>query len=137
MEVTYHVPEFEGAKEKAHMYLRYANGYKNFQGGVWNGDRISFNTRHFGEFVLATDSIPPRIRPIRINSQEIRFSIMDNLSGIKDFEAWVDGEWVLMRYEHKQAVIWSEKKREGPFKGDLLLKVRDKANNEAIYRGKI
>ncbi|MFC4874234.1 M23 family metallopeptidase [Negadavirga shengliensis] len=137
MEVTYHVPEFEGVKEKTHMYLRYANGYKNFQGGVWNGDRINFNTRHFGEFVLATDSIPPRIRPIRINQQEIRFSIMDNLSGIKDFEAWVDGEWVLMRYEHKQAVIWSEKKREGPLKGDLLLKVRDMANNEAIYRGKI
>lgn len=137
MEVTYHVPEFEGNKERTHMYLQYANGYKNFQGGVWNDDRISFNTRNFGEFVLATDTTAPRIRPVRISSSEIRFSITDNLSGIQDFEAWVDGKWVLMRYEHKQAVIWSEKNTTQPLKGDILLKVRDKANNEAIYRGKI
>jgi hypothetical protein len=86
---------------------------------------------------LATDSVPPRIRPTRINRREIRFVIRDNLSGIKDFEAWVDGEWVQMRYEHKQAVIWSDPLPETVLKGEVILKVRDRANNEAIYTGKI
>ena len=81
--------------------------------------------------------MPPKILPIRINSNEIRFGISDNKSGIKDFEAFVGGEWVLMRYEHKQAVIWSEKNDKQPFKGEVLLKVRDMAGNESTWSGTI
>jgi hypothetical protein len=86
---------------------------------------------------LATDSIPPTIRPTRINGREIRFVIKDNLSGIKDFEAWVDGKWTQMKYEHKQAIIWSAPLPGTTLKGEVVLKVRDRANNEAIYNGKI
>jgi hypothetical protein len=59
--------------------------------------------------------------------------IKDDKSGIKEFEAFVDGKWVLMRYEHKQNVIWSEKIDKQPFKGDVLIKVRDMAGNERSY----
>jgi murein DD-endopeptidase MepM/ murein hydrolase activator NlpD len=137
MEVTFDASGFEGNKSQSHVYLLYGNGYKSFQGGSWEGDHISFQTRNLGTFVVATDSIPPSIHPMRINGSEIRFSIRDDFSGIRDFEAYVDGEWVLMRYEHKQSMIWSEKLRNKPFKGDIVLKVRDMANNEAVFRGKI
>lgn len=131
------VDNFQGDTSKTDMYQLYRNGYRNFVGGNWQGQFINFKTRVFGNFVLATDSIPPSIRPVRINNREIRFVIKDNLSGIKDFEAWVDGKWIQMRYEHKQAIIWSDPLPGTALKGEVLLKVRDRANNEAIYKGKI
>src|SRR5690606_4676716 len=97
------------------VFLEYANGYKRFLGGEWEGNHIRFRTAQLGTFVLAEDSVPPKIKPIRVNSQEIRFSITDNLSGINSFEAFVNDEWVLMRYEYKQALIWSEKLENKPF----------------------
>jgi hypothetical protein len=65
----------------------------------------------------------------------MRFTIKDNLSGIKSFEAFVNGEWVLMRYEHKQAVIWSESMNGQSLKGTAILKVTDQAGNVAEWRG--
>nr|MBI1230204.1 peptidoglycan DD-metalloendopeptidase family protein [Cytophagales bacterium] len=137
MEVIFDASDFQGDRTRSHVYLLRSNGTKSWQGGNWQGDEVSFSTRNLGTFVVATDSTPPRIQPMRTNASEIRFSIRDDMSGIKDFEAYVDGQWVLMRYEHKQAMIWSEKIEKVPFKGDILLKVRDMANNEAVYRGKI
>ena len=134
IEITMDATGYEGNKEKAQVYLEYANGYKRFLGGEWEGNRIRFRTANLGTFVLSEDSVPPRINPVRVNSGELRFTISDNLSGINSFEARVDGEWVLMRYEYKQALIWSEKLENKPFKGDIVLKVRDNAGNEAVYQ---
>src|SRR5690606_13780532 len=137
VEVSLDVRGYQGDKSRTHMYLEYENGYKRFLGGEWINENIRFKTRNFGTFVLEEDSIPPRIRPIRINANEIRFSISDNRSGIESFEAFVDGEWLLMRYEYKTTEIWSERKGKEPLKGRFLLRVKDKANNLAIYKRNI
>ena len=134
IEITIDATGYEGNKEKTNVYLEYANGYKRFLGGQWEDDKISFSTANLGTFVLSEDSIPPRINPLRVTPNELRFTISDNLSGINSFEAHVDGEWVLMRYEYKQALIWSEKLENKPFKGEVVLKVRDNAGNEALYQ---
>ena len=42
--------------------------------------------------------------------------ISDKESGIKDFEATIDGEWVLMEYNHKKGILtydFSDKKLVG------------------------
>ncbi|EMS33774.1 hypothetical protein C943_04093 [Mariniradius saccharolyticus AK6] len=128
---------FSGDKTTTHVYHLADNGRKTFVGGQWESDNIRFKTRNFGTFVLDFDRTKPSISPVRVNASEMRFIIKDDKSGIKDFEARVDGKWVLMRYEHKQNVIWSEKLDKQPFKGEVLLKVRDQAGNEAVYRTKI
>lgn len=133
MEVLFRNPGYQGDKKHIHVYQQAANGRNSFVGGEWESDDIRFKTRNFGTFVIDEDKTPPSIVPVRLNSSELRFVIKDNKSGIKEFEAFVDGKWVLMRYEHKQNVIWSEKIDKQPFKGDVLLKVRDMAGNEARY----
>jgi hypothetical protein len=70
-----------------------------------------------------------------VNSSEIRFTIKDNSSGIESYEATINGKWVLMRYEHKQAIIWSEKLDEQPFKGAVNIKVTDRAGNITEWNG--
>jgi len=137
IELTWDVSEYTGDKSRSHVYQRSPNGSRSFVGGEWEGGQIRFKTRNFGSFVLAVDDVKPTITPIRVNGQGMRFTIKDNLSGIKDFEAFVDGKWVLMRYEHKQAVIWSETLDKQPLQGGVLLKVTDMAGNVAEWRGTI
>lgn len=135
IEAIWDVSGYTGNKSKTHVYQRSANGARSFVGGDWIQNQIRFKTRNFGSFVLVEDAVKPTISPIRVTSQGIRFTIKDNLSGIKSFEAYVNGEWVWMRYEHKQAVIWSEPLQGQSLKGPVLLKVTDQAGNVAEWRG--
>jgi len=137
MDITWDVSGFAGNKSSYQVFQQYGNGGKSFVGGTWDGNTIQFKTRNFGTFVLAQDLQKPTITPVRVNSSEIRFTIKDNSSGIESYEATVNGKWVLMRYEHKQAVIWSEKSDEQPFKGPVILKVIDKAGNITEWKGTI
>ncbi len=135
IEATWDVSGFAGNKAKTQVYQRAGNGDLSYLGGEWIGNQIRFKTRNFGSFVLAEDATKPSISPIKVNAQGMRFTIKDNLSGIKSFEAFVNGEWVWMRYEHKQAVIWSEPMNGQSLKGPAILRVTDQAGNVAEWRG--
>jgi hypothetical protein len=135
MDVTWDASGFTGNKNSYYVYQQYGNGGKSFVGGTWDGNTIQFKTRNFGTFVLAQDLQKPTITPVRVNSSEIRFTIKDNSSGIESYEATINGKWVLMRYEHKQAIIWSEKLDEQPFKGAVNIKVTDRAGNITEWNG--
>lgn len=137
IEVLWDVSGYSGNRQKTHVYQLGNRERRSFVGGTWEDGNIRFKTRNFGTFVLAEDQTQPTIRPVRVNSTEIRFTITDNLSGIQSFEAWVDGKWVLMRYEHKRALIWSEKLDKQAFKGPVILKVTDQAGNVAEWKGTI
>ena len=135
IEATWDVTGYAGNKAKTKVYQRAGNGALSYIGGEWMGNQIRFKTRNFGSFVLAEDATKPSISPIKVNAQGMRFTIRDNLSGIKSFEAFVNGEWVWMRYEHKQAVIWSETLSGQALKGPAILRVTDQAGNVAEWRG--
>lgn len=125
-------------KDRTHVYNIHGRGRYGWEGGRWEGERISFRTRSLGEYVLLTDSIPPAITPVRMNSSSLSFRISDNLSGISSFDTYVNGEWVLMHYDYKRQIIWSEKlDNKQPFKGTIELRVKDQAGNENIYSSKL
>ncbi|MCC5930998.1 MAG: M23 family metallopeptidase [Cyclobacteriaceae bacterium] len=106
----------------------------SYRGGQWDNNKITFRSTEFGKFVLLTDTIPPEIRVANINRNFLAFYISDRLSGIKDYDLYVDGEWVLMNHDPKRNYIYSEKIDDNkPFKGKLELKVRDMVDNEKIY----
>ncbi|MEN2283640.1 M23 family metallopeptidase [Algoriphagus sp. SE2] len=135
MDITWNLPGYSGNKEKVFVFQESSSGRKSFVGGRWEGESIRFKTRNFGTFVLATDDDKPSITPVRINSSGLRFTIRDNSSGIASFEANVNGKWLLMRYEHKQSLIWSETQNGEPIKGSIVLKVTDQAGNVAEWKG--
>jgi hypothetical protein len=109
-----------------------------YLGGGWENGGVHFATREFGEFTILQDTVPPTIKPVAVNSSAARFKIRDNLSGISDFEATINGKWLLMHYDSKSATIWSERlNKKEPLKGDFKLVVTDEAGNEAIYTHKL
>jgi hypothetical protein len=119
------------------VYRKEGNSY-SYLPSEWKNNRIRFNTREFGEFVIRRDTLAPTITPVSVNATSARLKIRDNLSGISYFEANISGEWLLMVYDYKTGYIKSEKlDKARPLKGDFELKVVDNAGNEKIYKQKI
>lgn len=112
----------------------YVNDGRKYLGGTWSGNQIQFKTKELGDFQVITDYEAPIIRPVRIDSTYLSFSISDALSGIKNFNCYVNGKWVLMDYEYKSNRIWSIKLDEAEtFNGDLRLEVTDNVGNLSVY----
>ncbi|MBL0743588.1 M23 family metallopeptidase [Chryseolinea lacunae] len=125
------------ADKKLGVYRTAGKGY-TYLGGEWINGRIAFNTRELGDFTILKDIEAPSIRVVSVNKTSARFKIKDNLSGISNFEANIDGKWLLMMYDSKSATIWSERlDNTVPLKGMLELVVTDNAGNKSTYRQKI
>ncbi|MES2730896.1 MAG: M23 family metallopeptidase [Bacteroidota bacterium] len=107
---------------------------KQCLGGTWLNGQINFTTRELGTFTLATDSIAPTIKLVTKNASQVSFRIGDNLSGIASFKALLDGKWLLMNYDHKRSLIWSDKPDKAlPLKGTLTVEVKDVAGNTQLF----
>ena len=125
----------EGLRDKMAVYSVSNAGDLGFAGGTWKGNTISFSTRSFGNYVLAVDTIPPVVTPLSVSSNRIRFKIDDSLSGLHRYEVNVNGEWVLMHYDYKQDLIWSDRLDESkPFSGEAELIAEDNAGNKTVFR---
>lgn len=128
-------PDSRFAKRERTGVYRYNRGDYSYVGGNWLGDAIGFRTRDLGTFVVMTDSIPPSVNLIEHSKDRIRAYIRDDLSGISDFRALVDGKWILLNYEFKNSYLWSEKLDPGvDFAGELRLSVTDRAGNSTILQ---
>jgi len=116
------------------------NNSKNpsFIGGVWDNGVISFSVRGSGKYALLLDEEKPTIKEISRTETRISFRIKDKKSGIKEFRAEIDGAWILMNYDSKRNLIWSERlNKKAPLKGNFMLKVLDNAGNESTLNLKL
>ncbi len=134
--LTFHPELAPVNKERTNVY-RYVNGDYRFVGGVWNGNSVEFRTRELGVFVIKTDTIGPKVRLIEHSPSQIRGYISDSDSGIESFNAYINDKWVLMNYDYKRNLIWSDKLDNEPFTGDLTIKVTDRAGNNTILHTQI
>ncbi|MET3542251.1 murein DD-endopeptidase MepM/ murein hydrolase activator NlpD [Pontibacter aydingkolensis] len=125
-------------KSKAAVYFLGTGRGRGYTGGRWEGNSITFSTKNMGKYKVLEDTKAPTIKLLGKSGTQVRFKIGDDLSGIASFNCYVNGEWLLMKYEHKQALIYSEKlDKSVPLSGEVVLKVKDLAGNEATYTTKI
>lgn len=130
-------PTLKYDANRTHMYRFNNNGY-SFVGGEFNDNQFEFSTRDFGEYVLLTDSIAPTITPISILNNNLKFKITDDLSGIRNFNVFVNNNWILMDYDYKTKYIWSVDLSLSPNEStEIKVIVTDMANNETIYTSKL
>jgi hypothetical protein len=121
-------------KSKAAVYYLGLGKGRGMMGGVWEGNSITFTTRSMGKFKVYEDTKAPTIKLLSKSPTQIKFRIGDDLSGVNSFRCEVNGKWLLMKYEHKTATIYSEKLDKSiPLSGKVVLKVKDNAGNEAEF----
>lgn len=116
----------------------YANdGYvERYVGGTWQGNTLTFSSGELSTFLVKPDTTAPTIRLVQKNEIGFRFEIGDDWSGIRTFRATVDSRWVLMNYDSKTGLLWSEKRDSTlRFSGPLALTVTDNSGNTAIFSG--
>ncbi|MCC8088244.1 MAG: M23 family metallopeptidase [Rikenellaceae bacterium] len=83
------------------------NGSFVYEGGTERGYSVVISTRTFGKYFITYDTIPPKIVPEFTNgadlsgSSKLSLKITDDLSGIKEYSATIDGEWALFEYDKK------------------------------------
>jgi len=122
-------------KDKSHVYKTDDFGNFSFEGGEWQDEEIKFSTRELANYTILTDSIPPLVKK---GTNKYSYIIDDELSGIKSFEAHLDGEWVLLKYEPKDNLIWIDWLNDEMNKtGEFVLKVKDNAGNETEHITKL
>lgn len=90
-----------------------------------------------GEIVLRLDTIPPSINWLSkgniLSTDQIKFSISDWGSGIKNYYFYINGEWVMLEYEYKTKQLFTRDKVVIPINSSIRLEVYDQLNNMAIY----
>ena len=108
-----------------------------------DGQWLSAESKSFGRFGVTRDIKAPVIRTgnfrdgFAVTSQNMTWDIQDDLSGIEDYDAYINGKWVLTHYEPKQNLLFIEPE-DLQNSGDpqqLLLEVRDMAGNVATFEG--
>lgn len=89
------------------------NSNRVSQGGYYENGYVKAQPRNFGTFFIAIDTIAPTIVPVNVSDgknmaelSKLSFRISDNLSGIKSFNGYIDGKWVLMEFDAKTANLW-------------------------------
>jgi murein DD-endopeptidase MepM/ murein hydrolase activator NlpD len=122
--------------------------------GLINGKKISFyNTKRYknsftiyskylGDYKLIKDGKPPKIKSDKriggkwiSNLNELQFSISDELSGIKNYDGYLNGKWILLEYDSKTKKLIHRFSdgivTEG--KNDLKIVVTDNVGNSTIF----
>lgn len=131
-----------GVSDTARTKMYWVNnaGQTKYLGGTWQKNKITFQTRELGRFQLMTDLTPPKAQFASLSPKGITARIADDLSGIRSFRAMVDGQWLLMQYDYKRALLWSDKlNADEPFPdgAEVLLEVTDNAGNVTSVQGVI
>ena len=99
-------------KQKTYIATTDMKGNFWYIGGVWIKDFIKTKTKEFGNFCIIADTTNPEIKEINIyngkiltNQNTIKVKIKDKHSGIKSFRGEINGEWILMDYDHKKNLL--------------------------------
>lgn len=111
------------------------------QGGAFEDGYVKTIPKSFGSFFITVDTIPPSVIPVNISNgkrmtgiSKMTFKIRDNLSGIKSFNGYIDGRWVLMEFDTKTASLWHTfDDSTSPGKHTLELIVSDMKDNNRNY----
>lgn len=117
------------------------NTGRSSQGGYFENGYVKARPRTFGSYFITVDTIPPTITPVNIAEgksmagiSKMSFKIRDNLSGIKSFNGYIDGRWVLMEFDTKSASLWHTfDDKTAPGKHALEIIVSDMKDNNKNY----
>lgn len=131
-------------KEVAHLYIANMNNkkYPRYQNTRKRKDKLFTTTKTLGKFKILKDTIKPKIYKPNFqkgtwmtNHKYLSIKISDSQSGIKSFDAFIDGEWILMEYDLKKKKLsydFRDKKLVGS-KHIFKLVVLDNVGNTNTY----
>jgi hypothetical protein len=114
----------------------------NYNPTLKENNTFTTYTNSLGKFILAKDDIPPTIYKPNFKDGEnidtqktLSVSIADDLSGIKSYNGYLNGKWILMEFENKNRRLTHnlEEKLYKLGKNELKIIVKDNLGNSAVF----
>lgn len=115
---------------------------RTYNASYMEDGRLTAKVKTLGNFKLAQDNKPPVIYSPSFTpgkwltkNQAFSFKIGDDLSGVATIDAWLNGKWALMHYDHKTKTIFHNFSdgivAEG--RNDLKVTVTDSVGNSTTF----
>ena len=104
---------------------------------------IYAKTSSLGKYIISRDTVKPDIRPINFkqnsnisNRSSIRLRLKDDISGIKSYNAFLNGKWALFEYEPKSNLIFHNISDKIINEGEniLIINYQDGVGNKGVYK---
>ncbi|WP_299060559.1 M23 family metallopeptidase [uncultured Polaribacter sp.] len=122
--LTFNVSKYSETEKKQLYIANLANSkYPRYQYTRKKDSIFYTTTKILGNYSLVSDTQKPKVNVLYFKNNQwitkrntIKVKISDIGSGIKDYRATIDGEWVLMEYNHKKGILtynFSDKKLVG------------------------
>jgi murein DD-endopeptidase MepM/ murein hydrolase activator NlpD len=110
-------------------------------GGKYERGYIVTKIKEFGNYSIAVDTIPPKIKPVNpevftkmAGQKMVKLTISDNLSGISGYRGSLNGRWILLEYDAKNDMFtYFIDESLVPGKNTLLIEVTDGKNNRSFF----
>ncbi|WP_197076688.1 M23 family metallopeptidase [Hymenobacter terrenus] len=121
--------------QRTAIYTATAKGGKAYLGGKWDEKgQITAAIRQFGSYRILTDTIAPKGSLIGRPGGQLLFRVGDDLSGLATYRLLIGGKFRLLRFEHKNATLFTVAKDTlGPrLRGPAELRLTDQAGNERV-----
>ena len=122
------------------------NGKTSYISSKKSNSYIYASISSLGEYVISKDSLKPEIKPINFKSNSniklkntLRLRLKDDLSGIKKYSSYFNGNWALFEYEPKSNMIFHNLSDGIIKKGEneLIIKYEDGVGNKGVYQTKV
>ena len=98
--------EFKNISDSKGNYLAFKdqNNNESFATSTLNkNDFFNLKTKSLGTYFIKKDTIPPKIRLQNFkdgdwitNKKNIKIKILDDETGIKNYNVWINGKWMLI-----------------------------------------
>ena len=137
------IDSISSQKDKEKMFIGSIQDNKTY----YNYTKLKENTftsytKNWGKFVLIKDTIAPTVKIYKSiegkwisDKKTLEFTINDELSGIKSYDGYLNGNWILFEYDYKTKKMFHNFDdgivSEG--KNDLKVVVTDNVGNSTIF----
>jgi len=122
------------------------NGKISYISSKKNKSYIYANTSSLGEYIISKDTLKPDIKPVNFKNNSnvkvkntLKLRLKDDLSGIKNYSSYFNGNWALFEYEPKSNMIFHNLS-DGIIKdgeNELVIKYEDGVGNKGVYQTKV
>ena len=119
----------------AEKFTVFSGDGRTYGGVLKDKNWLVATVREFGNYYIVLDTVKPNIRVNTFNRNGyFSFTVSDAVSGIKDHDFYINGEWVLLEFDSKTGLISGKIPSPlAPGKHSLQLIVRDKRLNERQF----
>lgn len=102
-------------KDRNKLFIGKVSKYGNklyYRKSTVKNSKIETYTKDLGTFTIGVDTVPPKVKPQNFKKEQwlsykthLKLHISDEISGIKNYRATINNQWILMEYDAKNNTI--------------------------------